>query len=61
MDVAQDWSVVLDLLRRTDLNLFRRVSRKMLNHLAFADVAEARALLQQSRGARGARGRRDVG
>ncbi len=44
----QDWSVVVDLLRRTDMNLFRRISRKMLNHLAFADIEEARALLKSA-------------
>ncbi len=46
--LRQDWSVVVDLLRRTDLNLFWRISRKMLNHLAFADVGAARALLKNA-------------
>jgi pyruvate, water dikinase len=39
------WSVVLDLLRRTDLHLFRRISRKMLNHLSVNGVEEAKDLL----------------
>jgi len=39
------WSVVLDLLRRTDMHLFRRISRKMLNHLSVNGVDEAKDLL----------------
>jgi hypothetical protein len=39
--------VVVELLRSTDLNLYRRIARKMLNHLAWSGVAAARALLQQ--------------
>jgi hypothetical protein len=42
--------VVLDLLRRTDQALFRRVSRKMLNQLSFAGVEEAQALLRRGAG-----------
>ena len=42
--------VVLDLLRRTDQALFRRVSRKMLNHLSFTGVEEAKALLRRGTG-----------
>ncbi len=40
--------VVLDLLRHTDQALFRRVSRKMLNHLSFNGVEEAKALLRRA-------------
>jgi hypothetical protein len=40
-----DWTVVVDLLRRTDLTLFRQVARKMLNALSFAGVPEAQRLL----------------
>jgi pyruvate, water dikinase len=42
----QDWSIVVDLLRRTDPSLLRRISRKMLNYLSFYGIAEARQLLQ---------------
>jgi pyruvate,water dikinase len=41
------WRVALDLLRNTDLNLFVRVSRKMMNYLGWRGVGEARALLQR--------------
>jgi hypothetical protein len=41
----EDHRVVLELLRATDQNLYRRIARKMLNHLAWSGVAEARELL----------------
>jgi hypothetical protein len=41
------FKVVLDLLRRTDQALFRRIARKMLNQLSFNGVASAQALLRQ--------------
>ena len=44
-----DWSVIVDLLRRTDQNLLLRVARKMINHLCWSGVKEANALLQQLR------------
>jgi len=40
-----DWSVILDLLRRTDHNLYNQVARKMLNHLSWSGVEEAKDLL----------------
>jgi pyruvate,water dikinase len=40
------WSVAVDLLRDTDKNLFMRISRKMLNLLCSAGVAEAQTMLQ---------------
>ena len=42
---GEGFRVVLDLLRATDQNLFRRITRKMLNHLAWSGVAEAREML----------------
>jgi len=42
-----EWSVVLDLLRRTDQNLLMRISRKMINHLCWSGVEEAEELLRQ--------------
>ncbi len=41
----QDWRVIVDLLRRTDRTLLRRISRKMLNHLSSVGVEEATSLL----------------
>jgi hypothetical protein len=46
-DTSPGFRVVLDLLRRTDQALFRRISRKMLNQLSFAGVEEAQALLRR--------------
>ncbi len=41
-----EWRVVLDLLRQTDRNLYLRISRKMLNHLCWTGVEEAKSLLE---------------
>jgi hypothetical protein len=41
------WWVILDFLKRTDPALLMRISRKMLNHLCWSDIAEAAALLQE--------------
>jgi pyruvate,water dikinase len=43
------WSVILDLLRRTDRKLLQRVARKMINHLCCSGVREADALLGRFR------------
>jgi len=40
-----DWSIILDLLRRTDQNLYNQVARKMLNHLSWSGIEEAKQLL----------------
>ncbi len=45
----RDWSVILDLLHRTDRNLLLRVARKMINHLCWSGVQEANALLEHVR------------
>jgi pyruvate,water dikinase len=42
----EEWRVVLDLLRRTDQDLFVRISRKMATHLAWSGISEAQTLLQ---------------
>jgi len=42
-----EWEVILDLLRRTDPDLFIRISRKMLNFLVWNGIEEAEELLQQ--------------
>ena len=44
---SNEWKVVLELLRRTDSDLFFRISRKMLNYLVWQGVDEASALLQK--------------
>jgi len=41
---THEWRVVLDLLRQTDLDLFRRIAHKMLNHLCWSGIAEAQQL-----------------
>ncbi len=40
-----EWQVVLDMLRQTDRNLYLSISHKMLNHLCWAGIEEAEALL----------------
>ncbi len=44
---SSEWKVVLELLRRTDSDLFFRISRKMLNYLVWQGVDEASVLLQK--------------
>lgn len=41
-----EWRVIVDLLHRTDQNLYVRISRKMMNHLSFHGITEAQQLLQ---------------
>ncbi|MDH7515401.1 MAG: PEP/pyruvate-binding domain-containing protein [Bacteroidota bacterium] len=45
-----EWMIVLGVLRRTDQNLYTRISRKMLNHLCRIGVKEATTLLQSFSG-----------
>lgn len=45
---AQPWKVLLDFLRRTDPNLLKRVTKKMINHLCWTGVREAQSLLGES-------------
>lgn len=40
------WRVILDLLRRTDLKLLSRITRKMLYHLAWTGVEEAKSIIE---------------
>lgn len=46
---TQEWTAILDLLRRTDQSLLMRVARKMINHLCWSGVRAAEGLLQQFR------------
>jgi pyruvate, water dikinase len=41
----QNWQVIVDLLRKTDPDLYRSIARKMLNYLSANGIAEARDLL----------------
>jgi len=40
-----NWRIILDLLKRTDTNLFKQVSRKMLNYLSYNGIPQAKELL----------------
>jgi pyruvate,water dikinase len=42
-----DWSVILEMLKRTDPGLLMRISSKMVNFLFWHDVKEAEDLLKQ--------------
>ncbi len=42
----EEWAVILDLLKRTDPRLLSRISRKMLNHLAWIGFEEAHQILE---------------
>lgn len=41
-----EWSVILDLLKRTDPNLLMRISRKMITYMSWNDIPEVENLLQ---------------
>lgn len=43
---SAEWRVVLDLLRRTDPDLYIRIARKMYNHLVWKGIAESEPFLQ---------------
>jgi pyruvate, water dikinase len=45
---GDEWRIIIDFLRRTDPALVARVGRRMLNHLSWSGVTEARALLQRT-------------
>jgi hypothetical protein len=42
-----EWWVIVDLLRRTDPQLFTRICRKMLNYLSWTGIEEADRFLEQ--------------
>ncbi len=48
-----EWKVVLDMLRRTDQNLYTRISRKMLNRMCWAGIPVACELMQRFSSRRG--------
>lgn len=45
-DHRGEWRVVLDLLRETDKTLFLSISHKMLNHLCWSGVEDAKKLVR---------------
>ena len=44
---TREWDVALDMLRKTEPGLYERISRKMLNHLCWVGIPEAKVLLQK--------------
>ncbi|MBE0646104.1 MAG: nucleotidyltransferase domain-containing protein [Bacteroidetes bacterium] len=42
-----EWKVILEMLRRTDQNLYTRISRKMLNRLCWSGIKIACQLMQR--------------
>ena len=44
--VKGGWRIVLEFLRDTDLALLKRISRKLINHLSWSGVQEAKELLR---------------
>lgn len=44
---SEEWRIVLDLISRTDEDLYLRLSRKMLYHLCWSGVDDAIAVLQR--------------
>jgi len=51
----KQWEVVVELLKKTDKKLFARISRKMLNHLCWIGIEEARLLLDRASMEKGSR------
>jgi len=50
------WRVVLDFLRGTDPVLLQRISRKLINHLSWSGILQAKELLQRGAFSMGAEG-----
>lgn len=42
---SEEWQVALNFIKQTDKNLYTNISRRMLNHLSWAGIHEAEALL----------------
>jgi predicted nucleotidyltransferase len=47
-DKKGEWRMALELLKETDQNLYRLISRKMMNYLCWSGVSEAEKLLHSS-------------
>ncbi len=41
-----EWRIVMQMLKQTDLNLYQRIARKMLNHLCWSGIQEAENLMR---------------
>ena len=41
------WSVIIDLLKKTDAKLLGRVSRRMINHLLWSGIEEVKTLMER--------------
>ncbi|MEJ2384397.1 MAG: PEP/pyruvate-binding domain-containing protein [Xanthomonadales bacterium] len=44
---SAEWNVILDFLRRTDPDLLRRITRRMINYLELSGVSETERLLKK--------------
>jgi len=53
-DQQERWRGPIELLRRSDRDLYLRIARKMVNHLVWAGVEGARSLLHEAYGGDGA-------
>ncbi len=42
-----EWKIVMRMLRQTDMNLYRAITRKMLNYLCWRGISKAEELLQK--------------
>lgn len=47
-NLAGEWRVVIDMIRKTDPNLFQSILRKLLHQLCYMGDADAKALLKES-------------
>jgi len=41
-----EWRIILELLRQTDRDLYQNIARKMLNHLCWSGISDAKRLMQ---------------
>jgi pyruvate,water dikinase len=48
MQSGDEWRVILNFLRRTDPSLVARIGRRMLNHLTWSGISDARDLLART-------------
>ncbi len=46
-DTKPEWSIILDIIKKTDQNLFSIISRKMLNNLFCKGLEESKVLFQK--------------
>ena len=46
-DKKPDWRVIMDMLKRTDQHTFSIISRKMINHLFYKGIKEAKEIFKK--------------